>query len=570
MPLSPGTRLGHYDVTSLIGEGGMGQVWQATDTQLGREVALKILPDAFADDPDRLARFQREAQVLASLNHPNIATIHGIEEAEPSTSDGTSPGQRVKALVLELVEGPTLADRMADGPIPADEGLTIATQIADALRAAHAAGVIHRDLKPANVKVRPDGMVKVLDFGLAKRLDVSDTPPSQAMTTDVLTTVGAVVGTPAYMSPEQILGGEVDTRSDIFAFGVVLYELLTGTHPFLQEKASDTKAAILRDPPAPPRGAAAASAYAIFDRLLAKTPADRYQTCEEVHAEVGRLQEASAWGTVAGAEVLSTLAPGGRRTAFVGREPEQATLEALVAQTVAGHGGIMLIGGEPGVGKTRLVEQVLDAARQRRCLALTGRCYEMEGTPPFMPFVETLEQSARVVPAATLRTALGDAAPEVARLMPDLRRLFPDIGPTIPLPPEQQRRYLFKNYTEFLERAGRVSPLVFLFDDLQWADEATLQLLQYLAPQLGQMRMLVLGTYRDVELDDERPFAATLETLTRKRVAQSLTLGPLPQPGVSEMLSALGGPSPPRPPSSRGSIERPRATRSSSRRCTST
>ena len=145
MPLQPGTRVGHYSVTALIGEGGMGQVWQATDTQLNRQVALKILPDAFADDPDRLVRFQREAQVLASLNHPNIAQIHGIEYDE---ADGT------RALVLELVEGPTLAERIAPGPVPVDEALPIATQIAEALEAAHEAGVIHRDLKPANIKVR--------------------------------------------------------------------------------------------------------------------------------------------------------------------------------------------------------------------------------------------------------------------------------------------------------------------------------------------------------------------------------------------------------------------------------
>ena len=164
MPLSPGTRLGHYGVTTLLGEGGMGQVWQATDTQLGREVALKILPDAFAADPDRLARFTREAQILASLNHPNIAAIYGLEEDEVE-------GRR--ALVLDLVEDPTLADRIAKGPIPLDEALPIAKQIAEALEAAHEAGVIHRDLKPANIKVREDGTVKVLDFGLAKALDPS-------------------------------------------------------------------------------------------------------------------------------------------------------------------------------------------------------------------------------------------------------------------------------------------------------------------------------------------------------------------------------------------------------------
>ena len=240
MALSPGTRLGHYDVTALIGEGGMGQVWQATDTQLNRQVALKILPDAFADDPDRLARFQREAQVLASLNHPGIAAIYGIEK-----SDDT------QALVLELVEGPTLADRIAKGPIPIDEALPIAEQIAEALEAAHEAGVIHRDLKPANIKVRDDGTVKVLDFGLAKALDPApDADPSQSPTlTAAATQMGVIMGTAAYMSPEQAAGKSVDKRGDIWSFGVVLFEMLTGERVFTGETVSHVLAKVLdREP----------------------------------------------------------------------------------------------------------------------------------------------------------------------------------------------------------------------------------------------------------------------------------------------------------------------------------
>ena len=193
----PGTSIGHYDVTALLGEGGMGQVWRATDTQLNRQVALKILPDAFATDPDRLARFTREAQILASLNHPNIAQIYGLEEDEVE-------GRR--ALVLELVEGPTLADRIAQGPIPLDEAIPIATQIAEALEAAHEQGVIHRDLKPANIKVKADDTVKVLDFGLAKAFqpDASDPNMSQSPTmslTAAATQMGMVIGTAAYMAP---------------------------------------------------------------------------------------------------------------------------------------------------------------------------------------------------------------------------------------------------------------------------------------------------------------------------------------------------------------------------------
>ena len=201
----------------------MGQVYQATDTKLNRQVALKILPEAFATDPDRLARFQREAQVLASLNHPGIAAIYGIEE-----------DANTRALVLELVEGPTLADRISKGPIPVDEALPIAKQIAEALEAAHEAGVIHRDLKPANIKVRQDGTVKVLDFGLAKAMDTApEGDPNESPTlTAAATQMGVIMGTAAYMSPEQARGKPVDKRSDIWAFGCVLYEMITGRRAF--------------------------------------------------------------------------------------------------------------------------------------------------------------------------------------------------------------------------------------------------------------------------------------------------------------------------------------------------
>ena len=241
MSLTPGSRLGPYEVTALIGSGGMGEVYRARDTKLDRNVALKVLPDLSADDPERLARFQREAKVLASLNHPNIAGIYGLEEA-----DG------VRALVLELVEGPTLADRIAQGPIPLDEALPIARQMAEALEAAHEAGVIHRDLKPANVKVKDDGTVKVLDFGLAKALagDVGGDPLQSPTMTAATTKMGVIMGTAAYMSPEQAKGKVVDRRADVWAFGAVLYEMLTGQRAFAGGNVSDTLATVLKSDPA--------------------------------------------------------------------------------------------------------------------------------------------------------------------------------------------------------------------------------------------------------------------------------------------------------------------------------
>jgi serine/threonine protein kinase len=226
LSLQPGTRLGSYEITAQIGVGGMGEVYRARDTKLNRDVALKVLPDSFASDPDRLARFTREAQTLASLNHPNIAHIHGLQESEGVT-----------AIVMELVEGDDLSQRIARGAIPIDEALPIAKQIAEALEAAHEQGIIHRDLKPANIKVRPDGPVKVLDFGLAKAMEpAAGSSPSMSMsptlTTPAMTQAGMILGTAAYMSPEQARGKIVDKRADVWAFGAVLFEMITGTRAF--------------------------------------------------------------------------------------------------------------------------------------------------------------------------------------------------------------------------------------------------------------------------------------------------------------------------------------------------
>jgi eukaryotic-like serine/threonine-protein kinase len=237
MGLATGTHLASYEILSPLGAGGMGEVYRARDTKLGRDVAVKVLPAAFAQDADRMARFAREAQVLASLNHPNIAGIYGLEEG---------------ALVMELVEGPTLAERIQHGPIPLSEALPVAREIAEALEYAHEKGIVHRDLKPANIKMTPEGRAKILDFGLAKALGnnpVSGDPVSSRTLTMRATEVGVVMGTAAYMSPEQARGGTVDKRSDIWSFGVVLYEILTGRRLFAGETVSDTLAAVLRAEP---------------------------------------------------------------------------------------------------------------------------------------------------------------------------------------------------------------------------------------------------------------------------------------------------------------------------------
>jgi Tol biopolymer transport system component len=260
----------------------MGEVYRATDTKLNRDVALKILPDAFALDGDRIARFRREAQVLASLNHSNIAAIHGFEDSGSA-----------HALVLELVEGSTLADRIARGPIPFDETLPIATQIAMALEAAHEQGIVHRDLKPANVKIRPDGAVKVLDFGLAKALASEPARESRALsqsptlTTPAATRVGVILGTAAYMSPEQARGRPVDKRTDIWAFGCVLYEMLTGRRPFEGEDVAETLGAVIhKEPDWRPLSTTPARIRTVLQRCLEKDPTKRWRDIGDVRLAV--------------------------------------------------------------------------------------------------------------------------------------------------------------------------------------------------------------------------------------------------------------------------------------------
>lgn len=295
-----GRKLGHYRIGEKIGEGGMGEVFRATDTTLGRDVALKILPRAFADAPDRLARFEREARLLASLNHPNIATLHGFEHNDDE-----------HFLVMELVPGETLTERIADGPLALEEAIPIFQQIAEALEAAHERGVIHRDLKPSNVKVTPEGKVKVLDFGLGKTL-ADDLPAAELSRSPTFTRggteTGVIMGTAAYMSPEQARGKAVDKRTDIWSFGCVLYEALTGRKPFPGETVSDTIASILTQAPdwtALP-AATPGTMRALLKRCLEKEASRRLRhvdllpfQLEEASVVAMRTRERVAWALAA-------------------------------------------------------------------------------------------------------------------------------------------------------------------------------------------------------------------------------------------------------------------------------
>ena len=327
MVLPLGSRFGAYEVVSLLGEGGMGQVYRARDTKLNRDVALKTLPEAVAVDGDRIARFRREAQVLASLNHPNIAAIYGFEDS------GSTQG-----LVLELVEGPTLADRIAKGPISLVEALPIAKQIAEALEAAHEQGIIHRDLKPANIKLRDDGTVKVLDFGLAKAMEPGfasnpglTVPPT--ITTPAMTGVGLILGTAAYMSPEQAKGRPVDRRADVWAFGAVLYEMVTGARAFTGDSVTEVIASVLaREPDWSKLPADASAINGVIRRCLERDPRQRFGDMQSVRlALTGALAvgPATPAAVPVNARPASARGTGARSTAVAWAVALAATIAAI-------------------------------------------------------------------------------------------------------------------------------------------------------------------------------------------------------------------------------------------------
>jgi serine/threonine protein kinase/tetratricopeptide (TPR) repeat protein len=550
-----GRRLGPYQLVSRLGEGGMGVVFRAFDTRLDRTVAIKLLSAEVVSHSLTRERFEQEARAIAALNHPNICTLYDIGE-----SAGIDPivPEPIKFLVMEYVEGTTWD--LAGVPPEPVRIAGIAAQVCDALHAAHARGIVHRDIKPQNIMLTPDGRVKVLDFGIAKLAPLGGESSSNDLARP-RTRTGTILGTLPYMSPEQVCGEPVTAPSDIFSLGVVLYQLLTGKHPFCVDEGSNQRQTFVRAllsqtvvPLHRLERAVPAQLEAVILRMLEREPAKR-----PTAADVGRLlrdcvrederrRERALQGDVAGtlengdSPIATTTI---RSTPYFGRQSEQAEIGRLVDQAMAGNGTLLLIGGEPGVGKTRLAEVTLARAQARGCLALVGRCYETEGTAPFVPWVEIVEHLARIVPRPAFREALGDAGPEVAKLVPELRQMFPDIPGPIDLPPEQQRRFLFNNFLAFLGRTARATPHVLLIDDLHWADTSTLLLLQHVAQHVAQLSMLIIGTYRDVDLDASRPLAKALETLTRQRLAHKLLLRPLSEDSVRDMLRALSNQLPP-------------------------
>ncbi len=430
------------------------------------------------------------------------------ESALPEPS-GQEPleGLTLEDLISKFSDPAGTANRLP----PLSQRIGLALRIAEGLGALHSDGILHGDLRPARVFVMSSGKVNVLAPGTATDAD--------------------------YMSPEQIRGEPLDQRSDLFSLGIIFAELLNRFHPFRQIAQGGIRQSILNDTPNL-GGDLSDGLILVIRRLLAKPIELRYGSIDEVRADLQRLSEAAPLTHEPGAMAGIPL---------IGRDVEFTELKRMLNEALAGRGSMLMIGGEPGIGKTHLARAILEEAKHRGAVGVIGHCYEMEGAPPYVPFVEMLEYIARMAPREGFRHSLGDDAPEVARLMPELRTIYPDIPPATQLPPEQQRRFLFNAFRSYVERAARVTPVVVVFEDLHWADEPTLLLLQHQAQTISTTPMLVICTYRDVGLDATRPFAGALETLVRHKLAARLPLRRLPLGGVKDMLTALGGQSPPTP-----------------------
>ena len=398
----------------------MGEVYRANDPKLGRTVAIKVLPSRLVEDGGARERLRREAMAAAALDHPFICKVFEFGE-----------DNGVLFIVMEFIAGETLFSRIQGGGLPHSEALKAAGEILEALEEAHRHRLVHRDLKPSNVMLT-HGHVKVMDFGLAKRFDPGETlnaaaaasaaTPTITVEAPELTATGAVIGTPDYMSPEQLRGEPLDQRSDLFSFGILLCELLGKPHPFRRRSHTETLAAILRDPP-DLAGGLPQGLMLLIRRLLAKPREERYHSAADVMPDLVRLAASPPEDAHTG------------KIPLIGREPEFARLQRALEEALAGRGSLVMAGGEPGIGKTHLTGAILQEAKRRGAFAAIGHCYEMEGAPPYVPFIEMLEYSVRTSPREGLRQLLGGDAPEVAKLMPELRNMYPEMPAPVQLPP---------------------------------------------------------------------------------------------------------------------------------------
>jgi len=520
-----------YTVKSFLGEGGRKKVYLAHDTKLDREVAVAVIKTEGLDD-DGLKRVKREAQAMARLgDHPNIVTIHDI---------GDDNGQPY--IVSQYMGGGDLEGMLNNAPdrrLPIAEAIRISQLVVQGLAHAHGRGIIHRDLKPGNIWLMEDGTPKIGDFGLAVSLDRSR-----------MTMEGMMVGTVAYMAPEQALGRQPDARSDLYSLGCVTYEMITGRPPFLGDDPVAIISQHINTAPVAPswhNPEVPKALEALIMRALAKDPDQRPESAASIPQVFQAIVDSSSSTAPVAAEAdanpLDRLAGG----IFVGRDKEMDELRAGLEDALSGRGRLMMLVGEPGIGKTRTSEEFATYARLRGAQVVWGRCYEGEGAPAYWPWVQAIRSYVHDKEPKDLMSQMGPGAADIAQVVSEVGERLPGLSAPPALEPEQARFRLFDSITTFLKNASGQKPMVLVLDDLHWGDKPSLLLLQFLARELRGARLLVLGTYRDVELRRDHPLSQTLGELGREGLSHRITLRGLTENDVARFIEITSGAKPPQP-----------------------
>ncbi len=515
--------LGHYRLDDLLGQGGMGEVYRAFDTRLNRRVAVKVMRSDTAAASADVERFLREARAASALNHPNIVTIHDVGD----TGDGGH------FIVQELVEGRVLRSLVTERP-PLSTVADIIRQVAHALSAAHGAGIVHRDIKPENIMMRGDGYVKVLDFGVARMVDIADSSDTTRSRSDHVTEPGKLVGTTSYMAPEQARAGAVGTPADIFALGVTFYELVSGERPFVGGTSMAVLAAILSEQPVPLGRLVPSTPQpidALVHRMLSKNPDER-PSAREVE---------DALASMASGDVLTAAATAATRRTTVGREAERDQLRRALARARDGQGLLMAVAGEAGIGKTSLVEDFLAEAMARpdRPTIARGRCSErLAGSEAYLPILDAFDHLQNRHSGDSAHQLMKAVAPtwylQVATGLSEQS----GIGTMRFEAQAASQERLKREAGAFLHDLARAHPVVLFLDDLHWADASTVDLVNYLASRFAGTRLLVLTTYRPSEMArGQHAFLDVRSNLQARGLLEELSLQFLSAADVSHYLA---------------------------------